>query len=77
MSPSPYWTEADDAELDVLLDEFTGIYYRHRERCVHCGSGPWCEPMRDAFDVVLEWRRGRMLRSKADWLRAREQVRAA
>ncbi len=72
MSASPWWTVADDAELDVLFDEFVGIYFRHRERCESCGSGPWCEPMQDAFQIVLDWQRRRRLRSKAEWLRARE-----
>jgi hypothetical protein len=39
VSAALWWTEADDAELDVLLDAFIGIYYRHRDRCDECGVG--------------------------------------
>jgi hypothetical protein len=72
---APWWTPADEAELDLLFEEFVGIYFRHRDRCDACGKGPWCEPMRDAFEIVLDWKRGRELRSKAAWLRIRQTLR--
>jgi hypothetical protein len=66
-----HWTEADQAELDVLLWEFSGIYWEHRDRCRACRSGlGWCEPMQKTFDVVLDWKRARGLRSRAEQLAA-------
>ena len=72
---APWWSAADDAGLDVLVDRFLDVFYCHRERCPTCASGPWCEPMRECFAVITDWKRGRELRSKAEWLRARELAR--
>jgi hypothetical protein len=78
IDPRPWWTEADAAELDVLLEEFVRVAFIHRGHCAICSAGgPWCEPLREALDALLEWRRGRELRSKAEWLRARQEDRAA
>jgi hypothetical protein len=77
MSAAPWTTPADLAEFDVLLDEAVGIYWRHRDRCDQCGNGPWCEPMAAVFEMVLDWRRRRELRSKAEWLRERVRQEAA
>ena len=68
-----YWTEADEAELDVLVFELVRAVHAHREGCSICREGgPWCAPLVGALDAVVEWRRGRILRSKAQWLRARD-----
>ena len=73
MSGLPYWTPADAAELDVLLHAFVQVHARHLPTCAVCsGYGPWCQPLRDSFDAILEWREGRELRSKATYLRLRE-----
>lgn len=73
MNARPWWTEADAAELDVLVHEFVRVAFLHRNRCTECQKGgPWCERLRDAFEAVTEWRDYRDLRSKAEWLRARE-----
>ena len=75
---SLWWTEADEAELAVLLDEFLKHVRIHRDACSVCRTGgPYCASLDEAFDVLLEWRRGRELRSKAQWLRAREMAREA
>jgi hypothetical protein len=72
----PWWTEADQAELNILIHAFVDAEGQHRERCETCSvGGPWCTSLREAFEAVLEWRTGRHLRSKAAWLRAREQAR--
>ena len=69
----PWWTSADQAELDVLAFEFTRAVLLHRGRCDTCRTGgPWCPILRAAFDVVLEWRYGRRLQSEAVWLRERQ-----
>jgi hypothetical protein len=36
----PTWTEADAAELDVLLHALTAGYFEHREQCVACNPAP-------------------------------------
>jgi hypothetical protein len=76
LSVHPWWTAADEAELDVIVHEFVTNAFRHRDGCPTCHTGgPWCRSLREAFDVVVEWRDGRVLRSKAAWLREREQER--
>jgi hypothetical protein len=78
LASQEWWTAADAAELDVLIHEFLRAVYRHRDVCAICsGGGPWCTPLRQALEGVLEWRDGRVLRSKADWLRLRHDLRAA
>jgi hypothetical protein len=67
---APWWTLADDAELDLLVHEFIRAAFAHRADCETCRGGrAWCGPLADAFEGVLEWRRGRVLRSRAAWLR--------
>jgi hypothetical protein len=73
----PWWTGADQAELNVLINALVDAAFVHRERCPVCikeGSA-FCKPLSAAIEVVLEWRTGRHLRSKATWLRVREQAR--
>jgi hypothetical protein len=73
LAAQPWWTPADQAELDLLVFEFVHAAFRHREACSVClTGGPWCLPLRDAWDGLIGWRDGRVLRSKAGWLRARE-----
>jgi hypothetical protein len=70
---SGWWTVADQAELDLLVHEFTKAVWAHRLGCSICSAGgPWCAPLRDAFEGILEWREGRRLRSIAAALRARQ-----
>jgi hypothetical protein len=75
LATAPYWTAADRAELDVLIDALLGAVAIHRERCRVCSAGgPWCAPLRDCFESVLAWRRTRELRSLAAWLRMRQTL---
>jgi|RhiMethySRZTD1v2_1073278.scaffolds.fasta_scaffold273472_2 hypothetical protein len=37
---TPYWTGADQAELDVLVHALVGGYFEHRERCEACKPEP-------------------------------------
>jgi hypothetical protein len=67
----PWWTAADEAELDLLVHELVRVGFVHRARCTVCSGGRWCSAMHDALDALLEWRDGRVLRSKAAWLRSR------
>ena len=67
----PWWSDADQAEYDLLIAEFVGSAFAHRERCSTCrAGGPWCAALTEAFDALEEWRAGRELRSKAAHLRA-------
>jgi hypothetical protein len=71
----PYWSEADQSELDVLVFELVKAVHAHREGCSICRTGgPWCVPLVDGLEAVLDWREGRVLRSKAAWLRARQTL---
>lgn len=71
----PWWTAADQAELELLAHEFVRVAWIHKERCADCSGGPWCARLADAFAAVEEWRAGRMLRSKAEWLRLEQRLR--
>jgi hypothetical protein len=75
---APWWTEADQAELDVLIKALVDVAFVHRERCAVCiqeGSA-LCIPLCAAIETVLDWRWYRSLRSKAEWLRCCEEARA-
>jgi hypothetical protein len=79
LNAQPYWTEADAAELDVLVHEVVRVAMIHRERCLTCRRERGihdCAGMTAAIEAVIEWRDGRILRSKAAWLRARERARS-
>ena len=76
---TPYWTDADQAELDVLIWEFITRAERHRgcpdcERNEEIYGHAWCEQLSAGLEVVLDWRRSRSLRSRATWLRAQQDA---
>lgn len=72
----PWWTEADDAELDLLVHELVRAHAAHRAGCRVCSlGGPWCHILADAFEGLLDWLRGRILRSKAAFLRFDQEYR--
>ena len=69
----PYWSEADAAELNVIVFALTRGVFRHRERCAACaaaGSELFCKQVDRAIEEALDWRRFRWLLSRAEWLRA-------
>jgi hypothetical protein len=73
-----WWTAADEAELRLLVHELVRAAWIHRDRCESCrAENRWCEPLAEAFDAVWDWRAGRILRSQAAWLRAREDEQRA
>jgi hypothetical protein len=78
LEAQPYWTTADQAELDVLVHELVRVAFVHRETCETCRGerGVYhCDGIGEATAAVIEWRDGRVLRSKAAWLRMRQQAR--
>ena len=116
----PTWTEADAAEMDVLVYALAAGYFEHREQCVACkpepcprweawqvhlracrtcqgdaplSHGPRCERrsafltehrdcsrcnpcprLQAAVREVVGWREARILLSRAQALRAMEEV---
>lgn len=72
-----FWTEADTAELDVLVWALTGDYAEHREHCETCIAGRLsCPSVQRAIAEVVEWREARILLSRAQALRAELEVAA-
>jgi hypothetical protein len=77
LSDQACWTAADAAELDLVAYELARALWLHKTRCADCAGSlmPGCALTRVAMEAALEWREGRILRSKAQWLRVREQAR--
>jgi hypothetical protein len=73
----PWWTPADRADLDAFAHELVDAVHAHRGAgCELCAAGyPPCPVVREAIKRVVEWRQGRMLLSRATWLRARQDKR--
>jgi hypothetical protein len=67
----PWWTAADDAELDALVYELVRVAFEHRSSCDH---GVPCTNVSRACDVVLDWLEARKRRSRALWLRAQQDM---
>jgi hypothetical protein len=69
-----YMSEADQAEVDVLLHELVERFWAHRPNCLTCWLGDgFCEPMRECLQIVIDFRDGLRLRAKARELRRLEQ----
>jgi hypothetical protein len=68
----PFWTLADDAELNLFIHELVEDVHEHRQAgCPVCMAAyPPCPFVRAAVERVVEWRDDRVLRSRASWLRA-------
>ncbi len=69
LTDQPWWTQADQAELDALLGEWVDGALEHKERCTVCSSGDVCTAVVDAWLIVWEFREQRARVSKAQWLR--------
>ncbi len=69
LTDQPWWTQADQAELDALWGCFLDEFWEHRRSCTVCAGCDWCRPARSAFQVVLDFRESRIRVSKAQWLR--------
>jgi hypothetical protein len=69
----PWWTEADQAEWELLGFEFVEAAWAHHERCPICAlGGAWCRPLAEAFDALLLWCHRRMRRTWATYMRAQQ-----
>jgi hypothetical protein len=75
-----WWTDADQAELELLVGELMCVVRAHQARCLECSTvgiaQAECPPLRRSFEAVLDWRESRIRQSKAAWLRWRENERA-
>jgi hypothetical protein len=72
----PWWTAADEAELDSI-HALVKAAWAHRD-CARCRAlNTWCEPVREAAEEALDWRRARALLSRAEFLRAMNDRRQA
>jgi hypothetical protein len=61
-----HWTEADQAELDVLIWALCDCWHTHRRSC---RLDP-CPHLIEAIAEVVDWREARMLLTRAEELRA-------
>lgn len=62
------WTRADQAELELLVDELVSVAWPHR------GKPRFDSALAEAVEAVLDWRRARILRSRACRLRALQDI---
>lgn len=69
-APAPWWTAADNAELDLLVREFVDALFSHDQRCPQCiaqlaGTSPnRCKEFGEVVTAIVEWRE---LRSAASF----------
>jgi hypothetical protein len=67
---APWWTAADQAELEALIAALVDDVFDHRAGCDVCAAGyPPCPYVKTAVGKVVAWRDTRMLRSRAVWAR--------
>ena len=69
---APWWTPADQAELDVLVNDLVRCYWAHRDECADCRERRPCPSLTEAIEAVIEFRDARELRSRAVWLRSEQ-----
>jgi hypothetical protein len=72
-SSPPWWTEADEAERDLLVFELVRHLPAHAARCRACQERRDCPHAQEALEIFLEWQTGRRLLSRATYLRDREE----
>jgi hypothetical protein len=74
---APWWTDVDQAELDVLVYALVRGIFRHRPRCAACTESTICKAVDSAIDEVLQWVHLRALLSRAEYLAAEKNGRKA
>jgi hypothetical protein len=75
--PQPvWWSTADESELAVLVYALVRDWADfHKPRCHACqAQGARCPHLAEAIEAVLDWLEWRRVRSKAAWLRRREDA---
>ena len=68
LDSQPWWTEADQAELNARTWLFVELAFDHKS-CAACRHG-WCPVLLEDFDRLLVWRQARIIASKAEFLSA-------
>jgi hypothetical protein len=72
MKRNPWFTEADQAEIDLVAMALVDCAFTHREHCSRCRElGRFCPPLAGAFGAAVRWAETRALASKAEALRRR------
>jgi hypothetical protein len=70
LSQRPWWTDADQAELDRVLWEYVSVYDEHRGVCPVRS----CEHLTPAWEAIEEWLTVRKLQSRAEWCRRERRL---
>ena len=69
-----WWTEADDAEIDIAVWELVSVAESHKgcEACAGAKSRGhnFCAPFTRAVEALCEWKERRSLLSRAEFYRA-------
>ena len=71
VAPPAWWTDADQAELDLIAHDLFELTYVHHMNCDGChrNAGGYCQDLRDVWAAVDEWKQRRSLYSKATYFR--------
>lgn len=83
LADQPWWTPADQAELDVLTLELVDGVTWHTDNCPHAWTNRFgnrecdCRSIGEAIRVVIDWQHRRILHSRAQWLRRLQDRRDA
>jgi len=65
-----WWTEADEAEIDLVAYELVDAMKTHEENCLECQvQGYGCAVIRDLLELTIRWRDKRLLETKAETIR--------
>lgn len=62
LTQQPYWTPADQAELQLLTHDAVDAVWKHPQLA---GT---------VLGILLDWRRRRILKSQACWLRLTQEL---
>ena len=70
-NPPAWWTDADDAELDLLVWEFIDGNHDHLP---NCSAEYVCPHLGQALTAILYWKHARELQSRAAYLRSAQDL---
>jgi hypothetical protein len=69
-----WWTPADEAEFSAIVWALVSGLLEHKPRCRACRENRFCAGSEEAVQIVVDWRRGRSLLSRAQHLRRSEDA---
>lgn len=74
LDQSWWWTEADDAELDLAVYDFLSTVETHKN-CEACAAAKsvgrrFCAPILAAIEALCVWKQRRSLLSRAEFYRS-------